>query len=633
LAELYLDCLVEFERYAERVWRDAEEPPGSGYFGDGGSGGNGGIRGSCGICVAYATLVRAGRGDERDERRRLSRLGAALRYAALTHRTGVARCIDGKQWGGSWQSSLWAGSLGFAAALAQDRLDAELVAACKRVVAAEADRLANTPPASGYRGDSKAEENAWNSNSLALAAAWLSDDRRAPGWAEAAKRYLANTYTVADAANDPLAAWITTTTLHPSYACENHGFFHPSYQMVSGMSLGDSLTMARALRPESAEELMPFAEHNVRPVWKCLSQVLLDSGELAYPSGLDWSLHGYGQISYLAWLATHFDDPTARWAETLLAQHLRFGQRLAGDGRFTGESVRDGFYREAVMARRVAFAWWRHEQADHPDGLRRPPALFVSHLPDVGLVLQRSRLGFVSVSYGARTMAMVAPESTSRPGAPYVVTPRYPGLIGGGPLGRPTETALTKVDVNEDRFDAELSLEHGDRGSTLVKFVSFGDAVVAMEAPRASGELAAGPIAAFPIGIENHPLTGGSRRLAWHGGEGQAVALSGAAIDIGGTWVCVDDRYGVVAGPGGRLRYRTADGYNRRGAAEDDLHYEPDDPLALRYVVVLPGADRRATQEAAESVRLEVAAGQAVLSLTAPHSGQRRVRVALSGAL
>jgi hypothetical protein len=623
---MYLDSLVEFERYAEAVWHDAPEPAAAGYFGDGNSGGNGGIRGSCGICVAYATLVRAGGPDEQ---RRLARLRAALRYAAGTHVTGSARCVDGKQWGGSWQSALWAGSLGFAAALVEEHLDADLRAACRRVVAAEADRLADIPPASGYRGDSKAEENAWNTNALALAAAWLHDDPRAPAWTAATKRYMANTYTVPDPARDPLASWITTTTLYPSYACENHGFFHPSYQMVSGMSLGDSLAMARAVNPDVADDLRPFAEHNVLPAWQCLSRVLLDSGEWAYPSGLDWSLHGYGQVSYLAWLAAHFDDPTARWAEERLAQHIASRQRLNADGRFTGESVRNGFYREAVMARRTAFAWWHHALARRPDGARTPPGDSVSHLPDVRLVLQRSRYGFASLSYGARIMGMVVPESTSHPANPYVVTPRYPQLIGAGTSGRATAAQLKRLSVTDRGFDAELHLTHGPLGATRVRFVSFGDAVAVIEWPLPLLALTPESVAAFPLGIENHALTGGSRKLEWASGEQHINALSGAALDIPGRWACVADRYGVIAGPSGRLRYEAAAGYNRRGAAEDDLHYVPDDPLAPRYIVLLPSFDAETTRTVAAGIRWEAGDREAALSLTAPASGGHQLRVAL----
>src|SRR5690606_18643542 len=131
--------------------------------------------------------------------------------------------VDGHRWGVTpamssgdprgWQSSLWASSLGFAAAMLDKELDPALLQACRRVVAAEADWLSRKPPPSGYRFDSKAEENAWQSNIAALAASWMPDDPRAARWLETAKRYLANTYTVPADSSGELSAWITTQTL------------------------------------------------------------------------------------------------------------------------------------------------------------------------------------------------------------------------------------------------------------------------------------------------------------------------------------------------------------------------------------------------------------------------------------
>src|SRR5690606_5307554 len=130
----------------------------------------------------------------------------------------------------------------------------------------------------------------WQSNVAARAASWMPDDPRAARWLETAKRYLANTYTVPADSSGELSAWITTQTLYPSYALENHGFYHPTYQMVAGMSMGDAYLMARLINPSLAAELRPFAEHNVRKVWGFFQGIVLDSGDLAFPSGLDWSL-------------------------------------------------------------------------------------------------------------------------------------------------------------------------------------------------------------------------------------------------------------------------------------------------------------------------------------------------------
>src|SRR5437899_2311144 len=61
----YLQCLTNFETYAETIWHTSGTIPDSGYWGDGGSTGNGGIRGNGGVAVAYAVLAVALPSDSR----------------------------------------------------------------------------------------------------------------------------------------------------------------------------------------------------------------------------------------------------------------------------------------------------------------------------------------------------------------------------------------------------------------------------------------------------------------------------------------------------------------------------------------------------------------------------------------
>ena len=621
--ELLVEALLDFERYAESVWHDAPAPSGSGYFGDGVSDGNAGIRGSSGVALAYAALLAELPENEQAERR-LARVAAALRYAAGTHKVSRrATCVDGKHWGFGWQTCLWAGSMGFACALLEDRLPADLVADCRRVLAAEADRMAKIPPPSGNRGDSKAEENAWNSNALALAAAWLEEGPR-EAWRHAAKAYLVNTYTVPEPGDEPLRKWISTVNLLPSFAMENHGFFHPTYQMVSGMSLGDSLLMAQRTDPAAARELAPFAEHNVLPTWRCLEHVLLDSGELGYPSGLDWALHGYGQISYYAWLATHFLNGEARWAAARLARLIRQRQRVNGDGRFTGESCPNGFYREAVCARRVAIAVLHFRQAT-PLPTPVPPAPGVAHLPDVKLILQRSPQGFIGISYGARVMAVVHPTAVEHDEAPFVTTPRSPGLLTLNGR-RPQEARIAAAVFEDDGFACTFECSDGCLSSVRTRVAGTGDSLAFLEVP--GGDIPPSPLL-FPVGIENHPLTGKERVLRHAQGEIRVPERSGVRHELD-TALSVSERLGMVAGPGGGLVYEAAKGYNRSGAAEDLLAFRPEDSRSPRYAVLLPGADLATTERVRASLRLSAEGEDQVLRYRTP--GGKAVELRLPAA-
>ena len=627
--DTYLQCLTNFEVYAESIWHAAgypHAPADAGYWGDGASSGNGGIRGNGGVALAYAVLVIAYPSDARLATR-LNRIRQALNYNVGTHVTGTNVCTDGHQWGWSsssstdWQTPLWTGSMGLACVLVQNQLPSATVQGVQQVVASEATHRAGIAPASGYVDDTKAEENGWDSNVLALGAAWLSSNPNAGLWLTAAKKYLANTYTVVETAGDPLAPWITTVTLYPDFALENHGFYHPTYQMVAGMSMGDSLLMARLANPTIATQLQSFAEHNVLNVWSNESHVLLDSGDLAAPAGLDWELHDYEQNSYITWLASHFNDPLARWADTQLSQLVRYRQSVNGDGTFVGPSG-GGFYREAVEARRTAIAWLHWANADYPTGASVAPGSRFEHLPDVGIIAQRNSFGFVSLCYGPQTngsaprvMATIEPPVPpgGMPTNTFVTTPRLPGIMGLGVLGNPTGARLVNLSTDTEGFQAELQILNGANGTTEVYVNCTGETVGMVEVPWPVASIA-GNSGSFSVGIENDPLIGGSRLLEWAGGSAAITNRSGASRSITNNWVCVAGRYGLVAGPAGYFNYQAASSYNRPGAAEDTLQFMPQNSLGPRYAVWFPGKDAAATLANASLLTWTISASNCVLT-------------------
>ncbi len=640
---LYLQCLTNFETYAETVWHPATysgAPADSGYWGDGGAqaGNNGGIRGNGGIAVAYATLVVALPNDPRTATR-LSRIRQALNYNAATHSTGTNVSVNGYQWGwgsgsldtdcstcngcADWQSGEWAGSTGLACLLVQSNLPAATVAAVQRIIASEATHRASVAPCTLplAAGDTKAEENAWDGNPVALAAAWLSTSNGAASWQNAAQSYLVNTYTVADTSNDPLAAWVSTVTLFPEFALENHGFYHPTYEMVAGMSSGDSQLMAQLANPTVAAQLLPYAEHNVSTVWSTnLSPMLLDSGDFAYPAGIDWELHDYEQNSYVTWMAAHFNNPVARWADGQLAQLVRYRQIVNANGEFIGVSG-GGFYREAVEARRTAIAWLQWANADHPAGPTNAPVANVSYFPDVGIITQRSAWGFTSLSFGSRIMSLVEAATTSFPSNPFTATPALPGGFGNGSLGNATSALLVNFTTNNAGFTAQLLLQNGANGQTRVYVNSCGEAVGMVEVPLPASGVTGTTAGCFTNGIENDPLTGGSRLIQWQGGATTITNLTGVSTNIAGQWACVSGHYGFAAGPGGSLRYIGAGSYNRLGAAQDYLHAVPQSKFGARYAVWFPTKNAVQTAALAGQITWTTNAATSEIVLTFPGNG------------
>jgi autotransporter-associated beta strand protein len=637
--QTYLQCLTNFETYAESIWVPATyvgAPADSGYWGDGGNSGNGGIRGNSGIAVAYATLVVALPGDPRTSTR-LSRIRQALNYDAATHVTGASTTVNGGKWGWSsggaatctsqggadWQTAEWSGSMALACLLVQSNLPAATVSNVQTVVASEANHRASIPPCTRILsdGDTKAEENAWDGNILALAAAWMTNNANASNWLFAAKDYLVNTYTVSEpdlitpnTSGDPLASWISTVTIFPSYALENHGFYHPTYEMVAGMSSGDSLLMAHLADTNTAAQLLPYAEHNVMAVWtNNMDSVLTDTGDFTYPAGVDWSVRDFEHNSYITWIAAHFNDPLARWADNQLSQCVRYRQQVNGDGTFIGVSANPGggilFYREAVEARRTAIAWLQWANADFPSGPTVAPTNTLMYNTDVQVIQQRSSFGTFSINYdGSRTMAMIEPEALSVPTNAFIASPRIPGILGLGALGNPTGASVVSFNPTTNGFTAELRVT-SSLGITEEYIDSTGESIAIIEVPRLNAGSTASSGGSFICGIENDPLTGGSRLLEWTNNSISVTALSGTSMNISNNWICVSGRYGLAAGPAGYFQYAANTTYQRvstsvseAGEAEDALSFVENNQLAPRYAVWFPTKNALQTSNSAAAI-------------------------------
>jgi len=628
---LYFQCLTNFEKYGETIWHSANytgAPPDAGYWGDGATTGNGGIRGNAGVTLAYAVMVLA-QPDSPSNTTRLNHIRQALNYNAGSHTSGSYVAEDGKKWGwntgspgtcsGSgtdWQTSLWTAPAAFACFLQQSNLPSATILAVQNMLISEANHRATVSPCSGWVGDTKAEENGWDGNVVTCAAAWLPSNTNAANWLLSAERYLANTYTINSTAGDPLASWVTTITAYPDWAIENHGFFHPEYAMVAGEEMGDSWLMARWMNASVSGELEPFATHDALTEWDSLNRCIFGWGELAYPAGEDWALHSYGEDSYMAWLAAHFNDPVGRFADNNIAQLERFRQGINANGQFIGPSG-GGFYREAVQAYRTGMAWLQWQAADYPSGTATAPPSSFEWLPDVAIIASRNTNYYCSICYGPQTngsaakiMAMIDPVFISVPTNTYLTTPREAGIIGLGGMGYPTSGGLVSLVTNATGFTAELHLTNGALGTTEVYINSTGVSVGILEVPQPVGEAAAAA-GSFCVGIQNDPLAGGSRLLQWAGGAATVTNLSGVSVNMTNNWVCVAGRYGMAAGPGGYFNYQTASGYtrlnevgglNESGVAEDTLQFMATNQATPRYAVWFPGNSAAVTASNAAQV-------------------------------
>jgi hypothetical protein len=648
LCRLYVGTLITFARYANTLWRTSPDDPAAGYWGNGVSGGNEGIRAVVNTSLAHAVLARHTDALDKDTRGTyIKRAIAGIRYAAETHLTGAQKCIDGKQWGNSWQSAMWAANMGFAAWILRDDLDPEVRKSVERVVEYEADRFLDRKPPGNRWGDTKAEEVGWDLTCICLAANMFPEHPNAPRWREKSIEYMMNVVSVPRDSKDErivdgrrVRDWVSTVNVHPDFTLENHGFLHPTYTMVSPAEVGQgAFFYAYAGRP-----IPQAAGHHLADNWRLLQEFMLPCGYWAFPQGMDWALNSDGHIHYLAWLATYAKDPVAAGMERQVAQYIRGHQSLHADGRIAGPSSRLGFAREAILAERLSYSYLYHryfgsaestatirEIAGRLNGVRR--------YSFVDVITHRTDSKFASFSWKNKIMGLVMPIGPGHEGNPYFATPITDGLVGSFTLADRSDRGMRVVErtwrKTPDGFETEGTLHiNGGLLKQRIKVVSLGEkTVVYLDRVTALADVKVAQEVGVPVGIENDEFTGDFRILHHQGGHAEIKGPeTSGLVRIPGKWANVDGRLGVVAALGSGLAYRDVAPYNRDGAREDFLYgsysdsarsFKVGQEVARRAVVFFVETSPEETARLADQV--QVLPDSRALRLSLPEGPAREV--------
>ena len=343
-ADDFLRVLERFPLYAERGWHQGHAGvPDIGWFGDGRSDENG-QRTMANFILSYAWLATSpgynatvsGVSQETVKQHAL----AALRYMLRTHVTGDLKCTDGKPWGNHWQSAWWASKMmGGVTRLEPFLTDADLKLV-DAVVQHEADRHIGLPPRVGEYGDTKSEENAWDSEIVAWALARYPHHPHAAGWRDAFDTLCLNTLAVskdleskATYRGKPLAEWIGGPCIHDDYTIENHGSFHICYMICPLHSLAWDVYVFKSHGLPVPNSVW----HHTRDVWERTKQFALWDGRFAYAGGKDWPRYAYGLYFILPALVMAeqtWDDGEARLLERQRVAAFEQEQRFWQDGSF-----------------------------------------------------------------------------------------------------------------------------------------------------------------------------------------------------------------------------------------------------------------------------------------------------------
>lgn len=408
--------LQRFPRYAELGWHQGHAGDASlGWFGDGRSDENG-QRTLANFILTYAWLAALPSYDPAvsgvpQETVRAHAL-AALRYMVRTHVTGDLRCTDDKPWGNHWQSAWWTSKMMGGVT----RLEPWLTDADRQrvdaVVQHEADRHIGLPPRVGEYGDTKSEENAWDSEVMAWALARYPDHPHAAAWRDAFDTLCLNTFAVAaDLSSEqryrgrPLKDWIGGPCIHDDFTIENHGSFHICYMICPLHSFAWDVYVFRS----HGLPVPASVWHHTRDVWERTKQFALWDGRFAYAGGKDWPRYAYGLYFILPALVMAQDewaDGEARLLERQRVGAFEYEQRIWNDGSFfSGRFTKLQMTRwpsewETDCAANLTIAAMFHEIAKTPPPVT-PAALaadkvggFVS--PTAEMIVQRDPARFVS---------------------------------------------------------------------------------------------------------------------------------------------------------------------------------------------------------------------------------------------
>ncbi len=302
----------------------------------------------------------------------------ALRYGYSTHQAvRLKKCTDGKYWGTyqdencqwhhQWESSLWVLSMAFADEILSEVTDMEDVLCLYKVIESEADYQLSRPIPHGYLGDTKAEENGWEANVLAIAWSKYPVHPHAEQWHEAMIRYGLNGYTIDADANDMtmvdgkrVSDWYAGTNLFSDFTLQNHHYFHTSYQNVVMQEQAESILAAYYMNSSTDITLHRSLTWHWKEVWEqVLAQLALVDGELAMPNGNDWSMFLYDQLPAYAAMATIMRNGDALMLEKRCLDQLLARQATTGDGRYL-LNADIGARRMGVTAHRVLMAAMLH---------------------------------------------------------------------------------------------------------------------------------------------------------------------------------------------------------------------------------------------------------------------------------
>ena len=509
-----------------------------------------------------------------------------LIFAYSTHKANKLKVCSGNNYWGSvstsdhvWESSLWAMSVAYSAFFQWDKLTDAQKGYVKALLKAECNYELYRSIPTGYAGDTKAEENGWETNILAATLGLFPDDELAPKWFERLREFAINCYshpsdqtnsTVIDPTynNKTIANLYKGQNLYEDYTLQNHNMFHTSYQNVVMQELGESALALKLFQQgvNGTEKWFTNAlmHHNLEVNDSVLNWLALADGELAMPNGNDWSLFLYDQITSYSTMACFLRDPNALLLENMAYKAIKQRQTTTADGSWLlNPDV--GARRMGVEAHRVMMTWLMHEAMSTADLTATTWTAFndahkqARMFPSQNIVRAASDDRFTCFSWCSALSSYTGYIASTSPDKNKIIVPfranntgnfiGYYTVSGKSTNATPVVNGIYDLKDNAFTMNGELNTNDASLNNRFAIFSTPGNAVIYLDYVRG---LTNGTITKEQGGlmaISTDPFTKPTRTLYYQNGTSMSHQQTNgnAAVNLSTPWVNIDNEVGIIS--------------------------------------------------------------------------------------
>ena len=564
----------------------------------------------------------------------------SLVFAYSTHKANRLKpCAGGRYWGSVseedhvWESSLWAMSVAYSAFFQWERLTPVQRGYIYELLKAECNYELERSIPTGYRGDTKAEENGWEADVLAVTLGLYPNDPMASRWFQRLREFAINSYsqqgdavdtTVVDPDYDgqTVADLFKGQNLYEDYTLQNHNYFHTSYQNVVIQELGEAALALKLFQQELWGEERWHTNalmHNCdRVMTDVLYWLALPDGELAMPNGNDWSLFLYDQITSYSTNACFLRDPHALMLENRAYQMIKARQQTTPDGSWLLRAD-VGARRMGVEGHRVMMTWLMHHLLPTAPLTPTTWAEFLSEhscakvFRSQNIVRAASDQRFVCFSWSEGLKSYtgyLAPFSAEQNNIIVPFRANNTGnFIGWYDVADRRTNAVSvvsgnyQIDGNSFVMNGELLTNDSALTNRFALYATPGNAVVYVDNVRANTDCTILRERGGLMAVSVDEFTRTNRRI-----HPSPFALHDGPVVVNDPWICIDNSVGIVSssrqmGWGEKVNNNSINTVSLYALYDNHARtVRQGELVGRRYVVYYSNADSILTQQLARQL-------------------------------